>query len=82
VKTFTRFINQNFLKLAKQIGINEQISTYWARHSFATRAINNGASLEFIGDALGHSDTKTTIGYFAGFESEAKKQFSQSLMDF
>jgi integrase/recombinase XerD len=82
VKNFTRFINQNLLKLAKQAGINEPISTYWARHTFATTAIRKGASLEFIGDALGHSDTKTTIGYFAGFESEAKKQFSQSLMEF
>jgi site-specific recombinase XerD len=82
VQNFTRFINQNFLKLAKSVGINEPVSTYWARHTFATTAIRKGASLEFIGDALGHSDTKTTIGYFAGFESEAKKQFAQSLMDF
>lgn len=82
VKNFTKFINQNLLKLAKSIGINEPISTYWARHSFTTTAINRGASLEFIGEALGHSDMKTTIGYFAGFESEAKKLFSQSLMEF
>jgi integrase/recombinase XerD len=82
IKTFTKFVNVNLLKLAKSIGINEPISTYWARHSFTTSAINKGASLEFIGEALGHSDIKTTIGYFAGFESETKKQFSQSLMEF
>ena len=38
--------------------------------------------MEFVGEALGHSDTKTTIGYFAGFENKVKKDFSNTLLDF
>ena len=79
---FIRFVNQHFLKFAKSVGIDEQVSTYWARHSFATNAIRNGASLEFVSEALSHSNLKTTQGYFAGFESEKKREISRKLMEF
>jgi site-specific recombinase XerD len=52
IKNFTKFINQNLKKLAKKIGITDEISTYWARHSFATNSIRNGATMEFVMEAL------------------------------
>lgn len=82
VKVFTRFINQHMKTLAKLHDLPEEISFYWARHTFATTAVNKGASMEFISEALGHSDLKTTQIYFAGFEKDSKKAFSQSLIDF
>ena len=82
LKLFIRSINQGFEKFAPLAGINEKVSTYWARHSFATNAIRSGASLEFVSEALSHSNLKTTIGYFAGFEDEKKREISKSLMDF
>ena len=82
VKNFIRLINQHFLKYAKDNGINEKISSYWARHSFATMAIRRGASIEQVGEAVGHTDTKTTQGYFAGFEDETKKAIGKNLLDF
>jgi integrase/recombinase XerD len=82
VKIFTRFINQHVKKLAEQNNLPGEISTYWARHTFATMSVNKGASLEFMSEALGHSDLKTTQTYFAGFTNETKKQFANSLFDF
>lgn len=82
IKNFISMVNQNFLKYAKANGVNEKISTYWARHSFATMAIQKGASMEYVGEAVGHTNTKTTMGYFAGFEDETKKQLQDSLLDF
>jgi integrase len=82
LKNFTRFVNQHIEKFAKSIGIDVGISTYWARHTFATNAIRNGASLEFVSEALSHSNLKTTIGYFAGFEDEEKKEFANTIMNF
>lgn len=79
---FIRFVNQHFLKFAKSVGIVEPVSTYWARHSFATNAIRSGASLEFVSEALSHSNLKTTQSYFAGFESEKKREISNKLMEF
>ncbi len=82
IKNFTKFINQNLKKLAINEGITSDISTYWARHSFATNSIRNGASMEFVMEALSHNNMKTTVGYFAGFEDKDKKEFMQKLMNF
>jgi len=82
IKNFTRFINQNLKKLAIENGLTHEISTYWARHSFATVAIKSGKSIEFVGDAFGHGDKKTTQNYFSGFDDESKRDFSNQLMNF
>ena len=52
------------------------------RHSFATISVRKGASMEFISEALNHSDLSVTKNYFAGFEDEAKKEFAKTLLDF
>ena len=82
IKNFTRYINQHINKLVESIGFDFTISVNWARHSFATNAIRKGASMEFISEALNHSNLKTTKGYFAGFEDDKKKEFADQLMDF
>jgi len=82
LKNFIRLINQHFLRYAKANGIEEKISSYWARHSFATMAIRKGASIEQVGEAVGHTNTKTTQGYFAGFEEDTKKKMGSNLLDF
>ncbi len=82
VKNFTRFVNQHIKKLAKSLGLNPEISTYWARHSFATKAIREGLNIELVSEALGHNDIKTTENYFAGFTDDAKKELSNRLLNF
>jgi integrase len=82
VKNFTRFINQHIKKIALANDLPSDISTYWARHSFATNAIRSGASMEFVGEALSHSNVKTTQNYFAGFADEQKREIAENLMKF
>jgi site-specific recombinase XerD len=82
IKNFTRFVNQNFKKMAENHGITESLSTYWARHSFATTAIRKGASIEFVSEALSHSNVKTTQTYFAGFEESSKRDIMNKVMEF
>ncbi len=82
LKNFIRYVNQHIKKLAKDNGLSDDLSTYTARHSWATKAIREGASLEFVSEALSHSDLKTTIGYFAGFEDDKKREISNKMMDF
>lgn len=82
IKNFTRLINQHLKKLCIANDLPAEISTYWARHSFATHAIRNGASMEFVQETLGHSDMKTTQNYFAGFDKETKKEFANTIMNF
>tara|TARA_R110002126_G_scaffold39767_1_gene117565 strand:+ start:26423 stop:27694 length:1272 start_codon:yes stop_codon:yes gene_type:complete len=82
IKNFTRYINDHIKRLAKANDLPSDTSFYWARHSFATNSIRKGASMEFISEALNHSDLSVTKKYFAGFEDEAKKEFANSIMDF
>lgn len=70
IQQLTKTIN-NYMKLiAKSLKINKQVTTYFARHSFSSILKWSGVSTEFISEALGHSDLKTTQSYLASFEEE------------
>lgn len=81
IKAFTRYINQHLKILAKENGLPEGISTYYARHSFATIGVQRGLSLEFMKEALGHKSIATTENYFSGFDNETKKEFPNQLQN-
>jgi site-specific recombinase XerD len=81
-RNFIRFVNQHMNKLAKLAGLDINLSTYVARHTFTTSAIRSGASMEFVQETLGHHSMSTTQNYWAGFEDEVKEKFAESLMDF
>jgi len=82
IQNFTRFVNQHVKSVARKLGLPTDISTYWARHSFTTNSIRKGATLEFMQESLGHSNLRTTQSYYAGFESDVKKEFAKTIMDF
>lgn len=82
VNALTSYINRHIKNLAVSVGLSNDISTYFARHSFATMAIQGGASIEFVSKALSHSDTKTTENYFAGFQDDTHRNILESLMNF
>jgi site-specific recombinase XerD len=82
IKAFTRFVNDNIKTLALSVGVSGDISTYYARHSFATQAIRGNNSIEYVSEALGHSSIDVTQAYFAGFEDTTKKDIQESLVNF
>jgi integrase len=79
---FIRFINQHLKNLAKDNGLNEDVSTYWARHSFATMAVRNNVPLKFISDSLGHSNFKTTENYIDSFPKEVTKEYRDKIFKY
>ena len=80
VINFTRAINQQLKHIARDLDFPSGYSSYWARHSYATNMIQVGASIEFVSEALNHSDIKVTQHYFDGFEDETKKELTEKLM--
>lgn len=49
--------------LGKQAGLQKSLNPHSCRHTFATRMLAKGASLEFIADELGHTNLNTTRVY-------------------
>lgn len=79
--TATSTINFYLKQIAKKIGITETISTYYARHSYATIMRNNNMPLGYISQQLGHADLKTTQNYLDSFPSEQAAEYDTHLLD-
>lgn len=69
----TRAINRRMADIGEKLGIGN-ISTYTARHSFATVLKRSGANIAYISESLGHNDLKTTENYLASFEREERQK--------
>ena len=82
IKGFIKNVNAWMKDIAANLGITKPVTTYVARHSFSTVLKRSGASTEYISEALGHADIKTTANYLDSFEDDTKKQFSQMLTAF
>ena len=82
LQNFIRYINQHFLNYAKSVGIDENISTYWARHSFATNAQRNGSTVYQISEAMGHANSNTTEIYLGRVQIKDKKEMAIKLIEF
>lgn len=82
VQQTTRLVNNHMKEIAKDLGIENNITTYSARHSFSTILQRSGVSISFISEALGHSNIMTTQSYLAGFEDEAKVEYAKVLTAF
>ncbi len=78
VKSYTKQVNKQLKKIGETLSING-LSTYVARHSFATILKNSGAPIAFIGETLGHTSTKTTENYLKSFESEQKRKHFEAI---
>ncbi|MFZ4521479.1 MAG: tyrosine-type recombinase/integrase [Bacteroidales bacterium] len=72
-------INYNMVKVCDAIKI-DKVTTYTARHSFATVLKRSGASIEFISESLGHKNMQTTQNYLANFEDDEKRKWAEMLL--
>lgn len=82
VRQATKRINHYIKRIAAAVGIEKNISSYTARHSYATVMKRSGAPMEFISEALGHADLRTTESYLDSFEDKIKKEFASHLTAF
>lgn len=73
--------NRSLKKISENLGI-VKVSTYTARHSFATVLKRSGANIAFISESLGHGDLKTTENYLASFEKEEREKAAKMLTNF
>jgi integrase/recombinase XerD len=82
IELFVQALNDWMVKIRKKLGIEKKVTTYVARHTFSTIMKRSGASTEFIQEALGHTNIKTTESYLDSFEREMKKEYANKLTAF
>jgi integrase len=81
IKQATKQTNKYIKKVAKNLKINAEVSTYTARHTFATILKNAGVAPSFIGECMGHASQKTIESYLGSFESDQRKDNINKLKD-
>lgn len=82
VQQLTHVINENMREVCKDLKIVPALTTYTARHSFATVLKRSGASIDLISEMLGHSSLKTTQIYLDSFENETLEAQTKALTAF
>lgn len=73
-------VNINLKLIAAQLGIEGNLTTYVARHSFASVLKKSGVNIALISEALGHSDLATTQIYLDSFDNEQVDEAMKNLL--
>jgi integrase/recombinase XerD len=78
IHDFIADVNKGLESACEEMGL-PKITTYWARHTFATILKRKGATTEQIQEALGHADKSTTEAYMDSFDMDTKRKIANML---
>jgi len=56
-------LNNDLKAIAAEISLDKNVTSYVARHTFATVLRRNGETVDIIQEEMGHADTRTTLIY-------------------
>jgi len=73
-------VNKHLKDIGKELELSVDLTTYVARHSFATVLKRSGVSTSIISESLGHSSEKITQIYLDSFENKQINEAMKYLM--
>ena len=79
IKWARKRYNKKLKELGKLCGIEENLTSYVSRHSFASLANNKGVPVTAISEMLGHQNLKTTQIYLNGLSSDAVDKLNDDI---
>lgn len=79
-KNCNKNMNAAMNRLAKRLDIDANLTTYVARHSWATGLKNRGYSIAVISEGLGHNSEKTTAKYLKQFENDVLDEAGKDVL--
>ena len=72
--------NKGLKEIAKIIGINKNLTSYVARHSYATNLKHAGVNISIISESLGHANLDVTERYLKEFKNEVIDEATKRLI--
>ena len=73
-------INRHLKKIGEELELPITLTTYVARHSYATVLKRSGVSTSIISESLGHSSEKITQVYLDSFDNEQVDEAMKNLL--
>lgn len=70
IRQVAKSVNRNLKAIGEELNLPIDLTTYVARHSFATVLKRSGVNTSIICEAMGHSSEKVTQIYLDSFENE------------
>lgn len=80
VRKVIKQINKQLKIIGKELALPIDLTTYVARHSFATSLKRSGVSTSLISEALGHSSERVTQIYLDSFGSDQMEDAMKNLL--
>lgn len=74
-------VNRNLKKIGRALGLRMPLTTYVARHSWATSMRDAGCGLPVISAGLGHESLKTTQVYLSDIDASAVSDANRMMLD-
>ncbi|MDB5015349.1 MAG: Site-specific recombinase XerD [Mucilaginibacter sp.] len=82
IKGKTKLINKFLSQISMRLNIDQKITTYTSRHSWATMAKRAGFSIEIIAEALGHEyGNRTTAIYLDNFDQSVIDEVNEKVIN-
>lgn len=75
-----RNVNRALYKILDELGI-ERMGVHALRHTFATRAIENGMDVKTLSEILGHADVATTMRLYVHSSMDTKQKSMNAMND-
>jgi len=81
IQSLLKKVNRDLKLIGGEAEISMPLTTYVARHSWATIMKNSGISTAVISEGLGHPDEKTTQIYLENFENSVLDEANRKLLE-
>ena len=80
IEKTTKLVNRSLKKIAVELKIDQHLTTYVARHSFASVLKKSGVSIAVISELMGHDSEQTTRIYLQSFGDQILDKAAQEVL--
>ena len=82
VRQFTKTVNKYIKIVTLELGIKDHVTTYSARHTYATNYLKAGGTISELSVEMNHSSLDVTVGYVDSIDDGRRVKLTNKLTDF